>query len=135
MLNLISDLSEKRGLSYIFISHDLAVVRYISNRIGVMYLGKLVELGDSSEVFGKPAHHYTKALLDAVPVPNPQRRSGTDAPHLQGEIASAIDPPSGCRFRTRCAAVQDICASEEPPLSEISPNHAVACHFPLTRTA
>jgi len=132
ILNLMKDLQAKLGLSYIMISHDLAVVRYMADSIGVMYLGKMVEIGPSAQIFSSPAHHYTRGLLDAVPkadVAAARMRHGEVA--VKGELPSAIDPPSGCRFRTRCPAAQEICAAEEPPLQEFGNGHMAACHFPL----
>jgi oligopeptide/dipeptide ABC transporter ATP-binding protein len=134
ILNLMQDLQEVHGLSYILISHDLAVVRYISHRIGVMYLGKLVEVGPSNEVFASPAHHYTQGLLDAVPVPDVAESRARRGNQVKGELPSAANPPSGCRFRTRCPAAQDRCAEEEPLFDQVSPGHLVACHFPLRQT-
>jgi peptide/nickel transport system ATP-binding protein len=132
MLNLMQDLQEEHNLSYILISHDLAVVQHASNRIGVMYLGKLVELGPSDVVFSSPSHHYTAGLLAAVPVPDVEESKRRRGQQVQGEIPSAADPPSGCRFRTRCPAVQPICAETEPLLElSTSSEHSVACHFPL----
>ncbi len=134
ILNLIMDLREKEDLSLIVISHDLAVVQYISDRIAVMYLGKMVEMGPAVDVFTNPAHHYTQGLLDAVPVPDvveSQKRRGMQ---VRGELPSASNPPSGCRFRTRCPAATERCAEEEPPMSRVAPGHTVACHFPLRQT-
>ncbi len=132
ILNLMKDLQERHQLTYVMISHDLAVVRYMADTIGVMYLGKLVELGPASRVYGSPAHPYTRGLLDAVPVPEVghlQRTRGKTA--VRGELPSAVDPPSGCRFRTRCPAAQDVCAEVEPPLDDFGGGHVAACHFPL----
>jgi len=132
ILNLMKALQERHGLTYVMISHDLAVVRYMADTIGVMYLGKLVELGPAALVYAGPAHHYTRGLLDAVPVPEVghlQRTRGETA--IRGELPSAVDPPSGCRFRTRCPAAQALCAEVEPPLSEFGGGHVAACHFPL----
>ena len=131
ILNLMQDLQEARGLSYILISHDLAVVRYIAHRIGVMYLGKLVEVGPAEEVFSAPRHHYTQGLLNAVPSADVEGSRERRGGQIQGELPSAANPPSGCRFRTRCPAATDICANEEPTMQEISNGHTVACHFPL----
>ena len=118
------------------ISHDLSVVRYLSDRIGVMYLGKLVEEGPAAQVYSSPLHPYTRALIDAVPVPDPHiERTKTRTP-LTGEIPSAVDPPSGCRFRTRCPLAQEVCSQQEPPLLQVLPrDHRVACHFPLAPAA
>jgi peptide/nickel transport system ATP-binding protein len=134
ILNLMQDLRTEHGLSYIFISHDLAVVRYIANRIGVMYLGKLVEVGPSDEVFTHPAHHYTQGLLDAVPIPDVVHAKDRQANQVRGELPSAVDPPSGCRFRTRCPAADEQCAAEVPPFSQVREGHLVACHHPLRAT-
>ena len=111
------------------ISHDLAVVKYMADRIGVMYLGKLVELGSSDDIYARPAHHYTAGLLAAIPEPDPSRRGATIP--ISGELPSPIDPPSGCRFRTRCPAAQERCAVEEPLLRAFGTGHLSACHFPL----
>jgi peptide/nickel transport system ATP-binding protein len=132
ILNLMKHLQERLGLTYIMISHDLAVVRYMADTIGVMYLGKLVERGPSADVFSSPVHHYTQGLLDAVPkadVAAARKSRGEVA--VRGELPSAIDPPSGCRFRTRCPAAADICAEQEPPLRDFGQGHMAACHFPL----
>ncbi|WP_416875360.1 dipeptide ABC transporter ATP-binding protein [Kitasatospora sp. SC0581] len=132
VLNLMRDLQGELGLSYLFISHDLSVVRYLSDRIGVMYLGKLVEIGPAPSVYARPVHHYTRGLLDTVPVADPAVERARSNRGVAGELPSAIDPPSGCRFRTRCAAAQQICAEVEPPLTAYGPDdHLAACHFPL----
>jgi peptide/nickel transport system ATP-binding protein len=128
ILNLLQDMKERYGLTMVFISHDLAVVKAVSTRIMVMYLGKICEIGSPDAIYSKPAHHYTSALLDSVPLPDPtKKRSGAV---LQGEPPSPMNPPSGCRFRTRCAAATDLCASEEPQLREVTPGQFVACHHP-----
>ena len=132
MLNMMRDLQRKMGLTYMFISHDLAVVRYLSDQIGVMYLGKLVEVGPADEVYLTPAHPYTQGLIDSAPVADPETEHAKARSGVRGELPSAITPPSGCRFRTRCPLAQEICAEEEPPLRPFSPNqHFAACHFPL----
>jgi peptide/nickel transport system ATP-binding protein len=132
VLNLMRDLQRDLGLTYMFISHDLAVVRYLSTRIGVMYLGKLVEIGPADEVYLTPAHPYTRGLIDSAPVADPELEQAKEEKGVRGELPSAIHPPSGCRFRTRCPLAQEICAHEEPPMAAYSPNgHAAACHFPL----
>jgi oligopeptide/dipeptide ABC transporter ATP-binding protein len=136
ILNLMQDLRDEHGLSYIFISHDLAVVRYIADRIGVMYLGHLVEIGPATEVFSEPAHHYTQGLLDAVPVPDVEQSIARRGMQVRGELPSPVNPPSGCRFRTRCPAAQELCAKEQPLLTPVEGGHGhvVACHFPLRST-
>ena len=132
VLNLMRELQREMGLTYLFISHDLAVVRYLSNRIGVMYLGKLVEVGPADEVYLTPAHPYTRGLIDSAPVADPQAERAKVEAGVRGELPSAIHPPSGCRFRTRCPRAQEICAEVEPPLVPFSTNgHQAACHFPL----
>jgi oligopeptide/dipeptide ABC transporter ATP-binding protein len=132
ILNLMKDLQSDHGLTLILISHDLAVVRYMADTIGVMYLGKLVERGPANEIYEHPAHHYTKALLDAVPETNLDRaRRKAALGAVEGEMPSAVDPPSGCRFRTRCPSAQDQCTHEEPPMTNFGNGHVAACHFPL----
>jgi peptide/nickel transport system ATP-binding protein len=132
ILNLMLDLQRDLGLTYLFISHDLSVVRYMSESIGVMYLGKLVEVGPADEVYYRPVHPYTKGLIDTVPVADPVVAQAREDKGVAGELPSAINPPSGCRFRTRCPRAQDICASEEPPLRPFTAHgHLAACHFPL----
>ena len=134
ILNLMEDLRNEHGLSYIFISHDLAVVRYIADRIGVMYLGKLVEVGRADDVFSAPAHHYTQGLLDAVPIADVVHARDRQANQVRGELPSAVNPPSGCRFRTRCPAATEVCAAEVPVYTQVSEDHLVACHHPLRTT-
>jgi peptide/nickel transport system ATP-binding protein len=129
ILNLLQDLRDRRHLTMVFISHDLAVVKNISDRIAVMYLGKLCELADSEALYREPAHPYTAALVKAIPDPNP--RTIPARLSLVGELPSAADPPSGCRFRTRCPQAQPVCAEQEPPLRQLGPGHFAACHFPL----
>jgi peptide/nickel transport system ATP-binding protein len=132
ILNLMLDLQRDLGLTYLFISHDLSVVRYVSDTIGVMYLGKLVELGPADDVYYRPVHPYTKGLIDAVPVADPVAARGREDKGVAGELPSAINPPSGCRFRTRCPRAQELCAEQEPPLRPFSEHgHLAACHFPL----
>ncbi len=126
IIELMMDLKDEFGLSYLFITHDLAVAKYISDRIAVMYLGKIVEIGPVREVFKKPAHPYTKALLTAVPVPDPKRRK--PPVKLRGEIPSAIEIPPGCRFHPRCPEATEKCSREEPSMVEIGSSHLVACH-------
>ncbi len=129
ILNLLADLKERFGLTMVFIAHDLAVVKNVSDRVAVMYLGKLVEVAGSDELYRAAAHPYTEALLASIPEPDPDQSGGQKA--LTGELPSPLNPPSGCRFRTRCPYAQDLCAEQEPPLRDIRPGHQVACHFPL----
>jgi oligopeptide/dipeptide ABC transporter ATP-binding protein len=136
ILNLMRSLQNERGIAYLFISHDLAVVRQMSDRIAVLYLGKLVEVGTRDEVCDAPQHPYTQALLAAVPTVE-HRQDTLEV--LSGEAPSPLHPPTGCPFRTRCARARDICAEQEPPLEPTGVTHSVACYFPdgdsLTRTA
>ncbi|MEU8208183.1 dipeptide ABC transporter ATP-binding protein [Micromonospora sp. NPDC049044] len=130
VMNLLERLQGELGLSYIFIAHDLSVVRHLSDRVAVMYLGKVVEIGTEDEIYERPTHPYTQALLSAVPVPDPTQRNNKTIIRLTGDVPSPISPPSGCRFRTRCWKAQDVCA-EQVPLLEIrqSSDHPSACHF------
>jgi peptide/nickel transport system ATP-binding protein len=130
ILNLLRDLQRERDMAYLFISHDLAVVRQMADEIAVMHLGVIVEDGSADAIYASPAHPYTVALLSAVPVPDPAREQGRERILLRGELPSAISPPSGCRFRTRCWKADERCASEEPPLLRIAESHRVACHYP-----
>lgn len=128
LLELMIELKEELGLTYLFITHDLATAKYICDRIGILYLGKMCELGDLREVYGNPLHPYTQALLAAVPVPDPTKRR--DQPMPAGEIPDAIDPPSGCRFHPRCPIARlEHCSAEVPEMRELRPNHWVACHY------
>ncbi len=132
ILNLMLDLQQDNGLTYLFISHDLSVVRYLSDTIGVMYLGKLVEVGPADEVYFGPVHPYTKGLIDTVPVADPLLERAKESQGVMGELPSAVAPPSGCRFRTRCPIAQDLCAEQEPPLRPFTAKgHMASCHFPL----
>lgn len=131
ILNLMNSLQATHGLTYLVISHDLSVVKYVSDRIGVMYLGKLVELSPSEEIYKRPVHPYTLGLINAIPEPDPRREKAKEIEPVIGELPSALNPPSGCRFRTRCPRAQSICAEVEPPLRPFGPRHLAACHFPL----
>ena len=130
ILNLLKELQERHDLTYLFISHDLAIVKYMADRIGVMYLGKLVEIGPARDIYARTAHPYTQALIGTIPVADPTQREQRGE-HIRGELPSPLDPPSGCRFRTRCPFAQDVCAAEEPPLRPFGEGHLAACHFPL----
>lgn len=129
IVNLLRKLQKDLGLTYLFISHDLSMIRYISNRIAVMYLGKIVELGNTDQVVATPLHPYTQALWSAVPIPNPVEEENRERIILEGDVPSPINPPSGCRFSTRCPKVMDICRKVEPVFQEINPGQKVACHL------
>jgi peptide/nickel transport system ATP-binding protein len=131
VLNLMKRLQADHGLTYIVISHDLAVVKYMADRIGVMYLGKLVEMGAASDIYQRAAHPYTAGLIATIPVPDPDQARAVKGAGIKGELPSPVTPPSGCRFRTRCPHAQDVCAAEEPQLRAFGPGHVAACHFPL----
>jgi len=132
VLNMMKELQRDFGLTYLFISHDLAVVRYLSDKIGVMYLGKLVEIGPAEDVYLRPAHPYTRGLLDSAPIADPTTERAKVNDGVTGELPSAIHPPTGCRFRTRCPRAQAMCADVEPPMTPFAgEGHLAACHFPM----
>lgn len=129
IVNMLEDLQKKLGITYLFIAHDLSMVKHISNKVGVMYLGKLVELTTSDELYNRPAHPYTQALLSAIPIADPSASKERERIILEGDVPSPINPPSGCRFRTRCQYTMDICSIKEPQMAEIAPGHFCACHL------
>lgn len=129
IINMIEDLQRDFQLTYLFIAHDLSMVKHISNRVGIMYLGKIVEIAESNQVYSHPLHPYTNALLSAIPIPDPEESKKKNRIILEGEIPSPIDPPPGCSFKGRCRYVQKICSEIEPELKEVSPGHCVACHL------
>jgi oligopeptide/dipeptide ABC transporter ATP-binding protein len=135
VINLLEALQDEFSLTFVFVAHDLSVVRHVSDRIAVMYLGKIVELSPAEELYDKPIHHYTSALLGAIPIPDPRGNRARVRTKLQGEPPSPIAPPSGCRFHTRCPAASELCRTTEPPLTEYAGGHLAACHHPLAVSA
>jgi oligopeptide/dipeptide ABC transporter ATP-binding protein len=135
VVNLLDDLQDDMGLSYVFIAHDLSVVRHVSDHIAVMYLGKLMEVSPARELYNKPMHPYTEALLEAIPIPDPEENSRRERNVIGGEPPNPINPPSGCRFHTRCSYATDVCSAVEPPLAEYGGGHVTACHHPRNVTA
>lgn len=129
VVNMLEDLQQELGLTYLFIAHDLSMVKHISDRIGVMYLGKMVELCDAHELYERPEHPYTQSLLSAIPIPDPEVTRAKQRIILEGDVPSPLNPPSGCRFRTRCRYAMDRCAAEEPALRDLGGGHMVACHL------
>jgi oligopeptide/dipeptide ABC transporter ATP-binding protein len=132
VLNLFERLRSELGLSYLFIAHDLSLVKQVSDRVAVMYLGKLCEIGPSESLYREPLHPYTAALLASIPSPDPTVARVTVEQTIQGEAPSPLEPPSGCRFRTRCPRAQERCALQEPPLRQLGEDHYAACHFPVS---
>jgi len=135
IINLLSDLQSEFGLTYIFVAHDLGVVRHVSDRIAVMYLGKIVEIGPAEEVYTNPIHPYTLSLLSAIPIPDPRANAQRKPVTLEGDVPSPANPPAACRFHTRCPYATEICSEEEPPLIDHGGGHWAACHHPLNREA
>ena len=129
VVNLLRDYQQEKGLAYLFIAHDLSMVRYVSDVVGVMYLGQLVELCASEEIYSHPLHPYTKGLLSSIPVANPQLARQKESSGIEGDLPSPVNPPSGCRFHTRCPYAKEICAQEAPCMREAAPGHNVACHL------
>ena len=129
VVNLLKDFQEEKGVSYLFIAHDLSMVRYVSDDVGVMYLGQLVEVSESNEIYKNPLHPYTKGLLGSIPIANPKLARMKEKSGMEGDIPSPIDPPSGCRFHTRCPYAKDICSQQVPQLKDVGNGHMTACHL------
>ena len=129
MINLLKDYQEEKGVSYLFIAHDLSMVRYVSDDVGVMYLGQLVEISEADEIYKKPLHPYTRGLLGSIPIANPKLARLKVKSSIEGDIPSPIDPPSGCRFHTRCPYAKPECAQSKPELKDVGGGHRVACHL------
>jgi oligopeptide/dipeptide ABC transporter ATP-binding protein len=134
VINLLDELQDDLGLSYVFVAHDLSVVRHVSDRIAVMYIGKMMELSPSEELYTKPIHPYSSALLSAIPIPDPKENRARERTKVEGEVPSPIDPPPGCRFAGRCPRASDVCRQVEPQLTEYADGHAAACHHPQNVT-
>ena len=134
VINLLEDLQKEFSLSYVFVAHDLSVVRHVSDRILVMYLGKVMEVSPAEELYHKPIHPYTSALMSAIPIPDPHRNRARERMVVSGEPPNPINPPSGCRFHTRCERATDICRTAEPPLTQYAGGHLAACHHPQNVT-
>ncbi len=129
VVNMLEDLQKELGLTYLFVAHDLSMVKHISDRIGVMYLGKIVEISESNELYKKPLHPYTKGLLSSIPISDPKQAKNTEMKLIKGDVPSPIDIPNGCRFHTRCPYAMDVCKSVEPEMKEVEKNHFVSCHL------
>ena len=129
MINLLKDFQEERGVSYLFIAHDLSMVRYVSDDVGVMYLGQLVEICESDEIYRNPLHPYTKGLLGSIPIANPRQAREKEKSSIEGDIPSPISPPAGCRFHTRCPFAKPVCSERAPELKDVGAGHMVACHL------
>ena len=129
VVNMLEDLQKELGLTYLFVAHDLSMVKHISDRIGVMYLGKIVEISESNELYKKPLHPYTKGLLSSIPISDPKQAKNTEMKLIKGDVPSPIDIPTGCRFHTRCPYAMDVCKSVQPEMKEVENNHFVSCHL------
>jgi oligopeptide/dipeptide ABC transporter ATP-binding protein len=135
IVNLLDDLQDELGLTYLFVAHDLSVVRHVSDRVAVMYLGKIMEISPAEELYAKPIHPYSSALLEAIPIPDPRRNRARERTVVSGEPPNPIDPPSGCVFHPRCPRATDVCRTVEPPLTQYPGEHLAACHHPLNVSA